>query len=484
MGAIQQLVGEAVDFLDNYARVDVWQNFVTGIGTQRDKRTATRFVPHVSLGYGELSNLYRFEPIAARICELPPKEMTREWVYFPSDEKGAFQRRVSSLGIRDHVYMGLLWSRTFGAGANVLGLRDGRAPENPVNFDELESIEYITTLDSSKIRVQEMQTDPFQPGYGKPRLYEVVTQSGNRTVHADRVIAYEAIPLPPLDQGIGYEWGDSVLQRCADGIRDFNASHHSAAVIMSDFSQAVIKIKNLSNMLGASKDGNVLKRLQLMDFCRSVLRAIPLDADKEDFARVSTPTSGLPDLLDRIGVFLSTITGIPYTLLLGESPNGLGATGESDHRNFYNVIRGEQEWMLRPKLEYFFFLVSQCRKYRLVSVAKEGIVPFGYKPLWTPSDKEVAATRLDVAKADDLNYKNKAITSKEIASHYQDGNFSIDIKLDPKVERPDEIIEDPDPLELAEATAKAKQLPPGPGKGGTSAPRQGSGESTVPSGPA
>lgn len=446
--AVIQVAETAVDTLDymkDMVRLDFWQNLATGLGTSRDKRTATVFVPNQRMGYDQISALFRFEPVAARICELPAKEMTREWVRFPNDEKGKFARRVQQLKVRDHVFDGLLWGRTFGGAVNILGLDDGRPPEREIDIDNLRSIRYISTLDNSQVRCTAMQEDPFKPGFNRPLMYEVVTNTGTVPVHASRVISYEGIPLPPRDRGQLYDWGDSVLQRCAEGIRDFNASHHSAAVIMTDFSQAVIKIKNLSGMMASNRDGNVLRRLQLLDFCRSVLRAIPLDADKEDFARVSTPTSGLPDLLDRIGVFLSTITGIPYTLLLGESPNGLNASGASDHRNFYNSISSDQEWTLRPKLEYLFMLIALCSDYRLVGSVNDSVVPFRFNPLWQPSDKEIAATRLDIAKTDDLNYKNKAITSKEIASHYQNGSYSLDIKLDAGVERPDEISEDEPP---------------------------------------
>ena len=87
-----------------------------------------------------------------------------------------------------------------------------------------------------------------------------------------------------------------------------------------------------------------------MEMSRSILRAIALDADGEDFERKSTPTSGMADLLRKVDEQLIAATDIPHTLLLGESPSGLGATGESEHRDFFSRIAHKQSGQLRTNL--------------------------------------------------------------------------------------------------------------------------------------
>ncbi len=62
----------------------------------------------------------------------------------------------------------------------------------------------------------------------------------------------------------------------------------------------------------------ILRRLQLLAVARSSCRAIPLDAEGEEFKREATPITGLPDLLDRIASRLSAATDIPVSLLMGE----------------------------------------------------------------------------------------------------------------------------------------------------------------------
>ena len=63
------------------------------------------------------------------------------------------------------------------------------------------------------------------------------------------------------------------------------------------------------------------------------------------------PIAGLPEM---VRTFLQVAAGaadIPVTRLLGQSPTGLSATGESDTRNYYDMIAARQELDLRPQLE-------------------------------------------------------------------------------------------------------------------------------------
>jgi phage-related protein (TIGR01555 family) len=458
----------AINALRNTStRLDNWVNTFTGLGTTQDKRVHTRFVQNIELPYAEKSAIFRQDPIGGRICNLPPREMVREWVVFANDQSEKFEAKCKTLGVRRHAYEGLLWARTFGGAVTVMGLQDGRKAEREVDVESLAEIKFMQTLDASQIVVESRD-----PSSGEPETFRILRSDdptdprfparaypAETVIHKSRCLVWQGELVPPGERQASHCWGGSILDRCVNGLRDFNGSHHSAAVIMADFSQAVFKIDNLSGMLRSNAENNnlVLQRLQLLDFCRSVLRAIPIDAARESFERVSTPTSGLPDLLDRIGIYLSCITGIPYTLLLGESPNGLNATGQGDHRNFYNSISADQEWGLRPNLEYVFFIIAMCKAYRLGGALKNAIVPFGFRPLWQPSDKDRAETQYLVAKADDLDIRNGKLTPAEARSRYRAGGFSLDIVTDSAVKASEQTI---DLAKQAKDAANAANNPP------------------------
>lgn len=99
-----------------------------------------------------------------------------------------------------------------------------------------------------------------------------------------------------------------------------------------------------------------------------------LDAE-EKYEKASTNISGIPELLDRFMLALSAVSGIPTSLLFGRSAAGLNATGDNDVRNFYDMVKQEQENKLKPVLE---------KLTRYIMLSKDG--PFaGSKPPFRPS---------------------------------------------------------------------------------------------------
>ena len=76
---------------------------------------------------------------------------------------------------------------------------------------------------------------------------------------------------------------------------------------------------------------------------------------------------------------------IPATKLFGRSPQGMNATGESDLRNYYDMIASLQERQLRPALEKLL---------PVMAVSCWGYVPedleFVFEPVMTTSPAERA----------------------------------------------------------------------------------------------
>ena len=67
--------------------------------------------------------------------------------------------------------------------------------------------------------------------------------------------------------------------------------------------------------------------------------------------RYSYSFTGLSDIYDQFMLDMSGAAEIPATKLFGRSPQGLYATGESDLKNYYEMIAQMQERILRPALE-------------------------------------------------------------------------------------------------------------------------------------
>jgi phage-related protein (TIGR01555 family) len=266
-------------------------------------------------------------------------------------------------------------------------------------------------------------------------------------------------------------WTISVLQRPYEVLRLFGTSFASVGHLLQDASQGVIKIKDLMHMIAANRPA-LLARMELLDTSRSVARAVLLDAENEEFTRVSTSFAGLPELLDRIMQRMSAATRIPVTLLMGRSAAGMNATGDSDFRAFYDSVKSEQRDRLEPVL---------LQIYRLLAIARgedpEGI-SIEFHPLWEMSEAERALLEKQDAERDSALITSGVLYPEEVALRIARGRRSVtDTEIDEKAREASLAIElkmMQDPEQHKDPALEPKEDPeesPGEGAMGTAKPK-------------
>lgn len=431
-------------------RADGWGNVLTGLGiAMRDKRAASAIQAAPILSPQHLQSLFVGDPLAKRICVLPPREMTRKWLKVTCDNETASKKhmqRQQELGIRAAVYQAMVWARLYGGSVMILGADDGASADmsQPLNEKGIKRFTWVNVLERPAIEVAEYYGDEFAPKLGQPKTYRlngtsIVDSSGRslgREVHESRVIRFDGVltPLERIQANNG--WSDSIFVSLLELIRDTWGGFDGAAALLQDFAQAVYKQKNLAASMSAGQDSVVLARLRQIDMVRSLMRMVVIDQD-EDLERKQTPVTGYDTLLGKLQEILCAVTGMPATKLWGRSPEGMNATGESDTRNWYDDLSSEQETELQPKLE---------RLFRLMWLAKDG--PTGgvepasweitFNPLWAPTAKEQAEVRKLTCEADDIDIRNGVIMPQEArTSHHGGGVYSPGIVLDPDYDDPE-----------------------------------------------
>lgn len=424
------------------ARADGWQNVLTGLGTARDKRTHAQFGGALLFQGGqELDELYAGDDVIARIVDLPAQEMTREWIELRAGEEEAgvakdLAQRLDDLDLQSATAEALTWARLHGGALMILGVDDGQDPDQPLNEEAIRSFRWVTVVDRWDVTVAQRYRDPHSPRFGKPERYKIrpTSEGGGVSeemrVHESRVIRFDGVLTPKRRMARNQGWCDSIVSRVFEVARDFGQSYGGAAAALADFSQAVTKIQGLANMLAADQDDQVIKRIQLMDMMRSMVRLVPLDAERESFEIVTRTLTGMPDVLDRMAQRLAAATDIPVTRLMGMSPAGLNATGASDIRNWYDAIKAKQESTLRPRLGRIIQLV-----FRSDDGPTKGQEPenwsLEFRPLWQPTEKETAEVRYLVAQTDGA-YLDRGVTdSAEVAvSRFGGDRYSMETTID------------------------------------------------------
>jgi phage-related protein (TIGR01555 family) len=491
---------------DDVATVlDGWQNLLTGFGlAARDKRlggtSGLTYEPD-TITQTDAENIWRGDDMAARIVETLPAEMCRAGYTFKiqpgeggdaakaKEQEEGVVARMEELGALATLQDALCYERAYGGAAILLGADDGqRDLTKPLNLERVKTFGWMTLLSPSEIQPQYWYTDPRAPKFGTPEIWQIDPQAqgsakpGNPvstealvSVHESRLILFRGIQVSRQQVQEQQGFGDSVLVRTQQVISDFHQSWGAAGVLVQDFSQAVFKIAGLAKLMASNGEAVVQARLQLLDLSRSVLKAALIDKE-EDFERKTTPMSGLADILDKFAVRLAAAADMPVTRLMGQSPAGMDATGESDISFWDDRVAAEQEKKLRSPLE---------RVLRLVMLAKDGptggkepeIWSASFNPLRQPTAKERAEERKIIAETDVAYIREGVLYPEEVAaSRFGGDGYSAETTID--VEGRQKILE----LEQAKALEKAEKPDPEPpqvpqpGQEGAEAAPEGEGE--------
>lgn len=429
-------------------RFDGWQSALTGLGMPgRDKRTASGFGVVEDVGWDMAADLWRGDDIAARVIEKIPAEEMRQGFEIQingHDHSKELSERITGVledvGLGPAIEEARCYERAYGGGAVLLGANDGGALSEPLDPRRVQSLDWVTVLEPRELVPRYYYANPQAPKFGQPAIYTLQPLSQGLAadgdlgaaaaprdieVHESRLLVFGGIRvsrrrLATMNLG----WGDSILTRVYRVLLDFGMTWSAAAVLVQEFAQPIFKLKGLAELIAGDKDSVVQGRMQALAYSRSVVNTLLIDAE-EEFKREQTPVTGLPELLDKFSVRLAAAADMPLTLLMGQSPAGLNATGESDIRFFYDRVRAGQERRLRPAIERVCKIL-----FRSIGAEPESW-SVRFPPLWQPSDKEQADTRFVQAQTDAVYLQNGVVSPEEIAlSRFSTDEFSYATQID------------------------------------------------------
>jgi uncharacterized protein len=427
----------AKQFRAALSRVDGWVNLVTGVGTpQRSKRL--EFSADTVLPDDQLEALFVGDPYARRICRAVPEEALRQGYRMTTGdagEEGAITTALENATANEKLLATWTFERVFGGSAIFVGADDGRDPREPLDESNIRSVRFLTTLDRRELQPQSYYRTPGRPKLGDVETYRITRSSSggvveNAVVHESRLIRFRGGLVTRRREQVLLGWGESELNRIYNVLAHFNGAFEATGTLLQLASESVFKINGLMAMMAADKRDLLKTRLEMMDLARGVTRSI-LIGEGEEYTRTEVGAlTGVASIIDKNLLYLSGAAEIPVTILMGQSPAGLSATGESDVRWFYDRIKSQQANHLRPR---------HMRLVRLLCLAKDG--PTGgrvppklaieYAPLWQPTPLEQAQIRLAVAQADASNITAQIVTAEEVAaSRFRPEGWSPETTID------------------------------------------------------
>jgi len=465
-------------------RADGWENTILGIGGTKDPSAYTTFGSRAQLSDETLEALYVEDHFAATVVEKLPKTALRAgWeLTVPGDPaqsaqaRDAYRTREDELGVAQELSQGACWGRLFGGSLTWIGADDGRSPDRPVDESAIRSVRFVHTFDRRDVQVWSHYQDPDHPKFRRPETFRIFpaaaasiaasfggrSSAGGIIVHESRCVVWGGAPTTDQRRLVLAGWDDSVLERCWEALRQLAEDYSGKSLVLGRISQAVYKIKDLYTMIAGKKEEILRTRMTLLDASRSRSRAILIDGEKEDFVNVAQPATGIDTLLDKAILRLSAAADMPATVLMGQSPAGMDATGEGDLELWYASCDAWRQLELRHRHEKIarLILLSQDGPTGGVEPEKWEI---SYRPLRVPKAKELAETRK--LEADTwASYIDKGLASpEEIALHvFSPSSGKTDFALDEaelraKVERRRALANQPpkDNAELGTVGARA-----------------------------
>lgn len=368
-----------------------WVNETTGRGDpDRDKNAASTWAASPMLQPYLLRSLFEKNALARAICTALPEWGLRNGWDLTMDTDAVESRRIESavraelarLGAHEALLRGAIWGQTFGGGLILVGADDGRGTGTPLDISRLASVRFLRVVSRANVDVENVFADPLKPGFGEPSLYKVresvLRGTGQETTlwHASRVIAFPGIVTEEETKRDNNLWDESILDVVVRDLLKHDAMWDDTGGMMADGSQGVWKIQGLMKAVSSGLETAIRARFKLAEQSRSLFRSLLLDAEKEDFQYVHRQFSGISDLLGQSVIRTAGAAQIPATVLMGQAPAGLNATGESDLELWYARVRAYQTGVA----------VSRVRRlFELVMSAKEGPTAGRVPPAWSVS---------------------------------------------------------------------------------------------------
>jgi len=433
--AAEQKVAFAQRSLDSY------QNFVTHVGHGTDNANS-----YGGYGFYPITRLriildwaFRSSWVCRVACEAVAEDMTREGFDLGSEiDPDAAQILYAAFdqhyAIWDRLAETITWSRLYG-GAGAYVMIDGQNPETPLRPETVGPHQFSGILPLDRWLVQpslnELVTDKAATDFGKPKFYTTVGDTplpGNTKIHHTRFLRFDGAKLPYYQRLSENMWDMSVLEPIWDRLLAFDMTTASTAQLVNRASLRTLAIEKWKDVVGTG--GKLLEaQLQAIEWLRRMQvnegMTVIDAADRLEYAQYTF--AGLDAVLIQMVQQLAGALGIPLVRFFGQSPAGLNSTGESDWRNYYDMIRATQQRRLYTKVDFILDIVARSHGVKL----PKGFT-WAFNPLWQLQDAEKSSIANQITQTILTAYEagvlpNAGIVLKELKQQAQKTNIWTNI---------------------------------------------------------
>ena len=395
------------------AAADGFQNILFKLGGADPMQATGGYAQNqITRNRQSLEAAYRTNWVAGKIVDCVADDMTRAGIEIQSTDKPDDIKKIQNeflrLGVHTKVNENIKWGRLYGGSIAVMMI-EGQKFEDELYPARVAKDGFLGLKVFDRWLLQPSLNDLVAtgPDAGLPKFYTITYSpdqfgvipgqvSGLDTgklimagqkIHHSRVLRYVGINLAFYQSLSEWLWGESVLERAWDRVLAFDSATASANALLKVSYLRTVGVEGMREILAAGGDieTNFVKYWQYVSLLQSISGITLLDK-ADEFKTQSYTFAGIVDVIVQLGQQISGATGIPLTRLFGQAPAGMNSTGESDMRNYYDMVNAEQESRLRPH----YYRLLQVIYPSLFGRPMPDDMTLIFNPLWQMTTKEKA----------------------------------------------------------------------------------------------
>ena len=326
-------------------------NPYTGMGGPNTKSAGNYFTRSVLNEYEQWEAAYESNWIARRVVDVLADDCTSNWRTIKTEHAEEIHREENKLGVQSSVNEAERWSNLYG-GAGVLMLT-GQDLSKPLNLEKIKKgdLERLVVVDRWSLAPGEYNLyNILDASFLRPEFYTLAYASSSPRIHYSHFALFYGDPLPIrlLQQTNG--WGDSILRRGIDQIKQLLASINGIAELMQEANVDLLRMAGFNTGITSEQEGNILKRIELFRQAKSNFKISAMDSDDE-YVRNTLNLAGVDSSIQMLMTQVCGAYSIPMTRLFGTSARGMNATGEGDRRDYYDMISSKQRGAIAKSME-------------------------------------------------------------------------------------------------------------------------------------
>ena len=346
--------------------IDGFINTLAYLGEASDLNKANDYERHsITNDYELLTVLYRENWLAKRIIDTPCEDMTRAWYTISSeleqDKLDELAKLEAKHNIKQEVTNMLRWARLYGGAAAVMVIKGQEDMlDQPLDFDMLGPGCFRGLIVVDRVRglypSLELEDDMDDPEFGYPRYYNVIlddTSGETLQIHHSRLLMARGRMLPIQEEINEEYWGASEIEHVYEELQKRNATSANIAQLVFQANVSAMRIGNFGEALAMGTEEQKRKVIESIYNVNRIKNSfgLLLMGNEDSYEQHPYSFAGIAEVYESFMMDMAGAAEIPATKLFGRSPQGMNATGESDMKNYYEMLAQLQERNLRPAME-------------------------------------------------------------------------------------------------------------------------------------